>query len=34
MFLAKTPFCSFDAGNNGNKFGKKYHKSFYGKEAI
>jgi hypothetical protein len=34
LFLAKTPFCLFDRGNNGNKFGGKYHESFYGKEGV
>jgi hypothetical protein len=33
LFLAKNPFCHFWAGNNGNKFEEKYHRSFNGKEA-
>jgi hypothetical protein len=35
LFLAKTTlFCLFRAGNKENKFGNKYHKSFYEKEGI
>jgi hypothetical protein len=34
LFLAKTPFCLFDARNDENKFEEKYHRSFYGKEAV
>jgi hypothetical protein len=34
LFLAKTPFCLFDAGNDGNKFEEKNHGSFYGKKAV
>jgi hypothetical protein len=32
--LQKTPFCLFDAGIDGNKFGEKYNKTLYGKEGL
>jgi hypothetical protein len=34
MFLAKSHFCLFHAGNKGNKLGGKYHTSFYEKGVI